>query len=30
VRDLIFGSVPEQIAREAAVPVMVVRRRDDA
>lgn len=30
VADVIFGSVPEQIAHEASVPVMVVRRRDDA
>lgn len=27
VRAVIFGSVPEQIAQEAEVPVMVVRRR---
>lgn len=26
VREVIFGSVPEQIAHEASVPVMVVRR----
>ena len=30
VRSVIFGSVPEQIAREASIPVIVVRRRDDA
>jgi len=30
VRDVIFGSVPEQIAKKAAVPVMVVRRRNEA
>ena len=28
VREVIFGSVPEQIAHKAEVPVMVVRRRD--
>lgn len=30
VREVIFGSVPELIAHEAAVPVMVVRRRGAA
>ncbi len=30
VRSIIFGSVLEQIAREASIPVMVVRRRGDA
>lgn len=30
VREVIFGSVPEQVARDAAVPVMVVRRRHEA
>jgi nucleotide-binding universal stress UspA family protein len=30
VADVIFGSVPEQIAREASIPVIVVRRRDNA
>lgn len=30
VADVIFGSVPEQIAHEASIPVIVVRRRDDA
>jgi nucleotide-binding universal stress UspA family protein len=29
VRAVIFGSVPEQIAQEAEVPVMVVRRRHE-
>lgn len=28
VADVMFGSVPEQIAHEASIPVMVVRRRD--
>ncbi len=29
VGAIVFGSVPEQIAQEAAIPVMVVRRRDE-